>query len=195
MMESPSEKANRQKVVMAHGITGALAWVIFFPIGSIIMRVFRFPSLVWIHAGVQIFAYALCIATVGMGIWIATTTDLLLNAHPIIGIIIFGLAFFQSILGLVHHSLFPKYRLRTVWAFVHVWLGRLLITLGIINGGLGLQLSANTTKGEIAYGVIAGVIWCVYMGIVLATWKWGDAEDGKDDEKERRGRGETEKRV
>ena len=30
------------------------------------------------------------------------------------------------------------------------------------------MLSGNTTKGEIAYGVIAGVIWLVWVGV--AVW-------------------------
>lgn len=42
-----------------------------------------------------------------------------------------------------------------------------MITLGIINGGLGLRLSNNTRKGEIAYGVVAGVIWLVWMAAAL----------------------------
>lgn len=47
-------------------------------------------------------------------------------------------------------------------------MGRILITLGIINGGLGLLFSGDDTRGEsIAYGVIAAVIWLTYIGIVL----------------------------
>lgn len=30
------------------------------------------------------------------------------------------------------------------------------------------MLSGNTVKGEIAYGVIAGVIWCVWVAV--STW-------------------------
>ena len=44
-----------------------------------------------------------------------------------------------------------------------------MITLGIINGGLGLQLSGNTTKGEIAYGVIAGVIWLGWVAVAAMS--------------------------
>lgn len=40
-----------------------------------------------------------------------------------------------------------------------------MVTLGIINGGLGLMLSGNTVKGEIAYGVIAGVIWVTWAAV------------------------------
>ena len=43
----------------------------------------------------------------------------------------------------------------------------MLITLGIINGGLGLRFAADTTKGEIAYGVIAGVVWVTWIGVVV----------------------------
>lgn len=29
------------------------------------------------------------------------------------------------------------------------------------------MLSGNTVKGEIAYGVVAGVIWIVWLGVVV----------------------------
>ena len=41
--------------------------------------------------------------------------------------------------------------------------------MGVINGGLGLQLSANTVSGEIAYGVIAGVLFLFYVAVVLIS--------------------------
>lgn len=59
--------------------------------------------------------------------------------------------------------MFKKYQRRQVWSYFHIWLGRILITLGIINGGLGLRLANNTKTGEIAYGVVAGIIWLVWM--------------------------------
>lgn len=49
-----------------------------------------------------------------------------------------------------------------------MWLGRVVLTLGMINGGLGLMLSDNTTKGEIGYGVVAAVVWLTWMGV--AVW-------------------------
>lgn len=45
----------------------------------------------------------------------------------------------------------------------------MLITLGMINGGLGLKLSENTTKGEIGYGVIAGFFWLVWMVVAVRS--------------------------
>ena len=43
------------------------------------------------------------------------------------------------------------------------------MTAGMINGGLGLMLSGNTVKGEIAYGVVAGVMWLTWMAVAV----WG----------------------
>ena len=37
----------------------------------------------------------------------------------------------------------------------------------MINAGLGLMLSDNTVKGEIAYGVVAGVMWCIWLAVVI----------------------------
>ena len=80
-----------------------------------------------------------------------------------------GSLVFQPIGGLIHHYMYKKYQRRTIWAVTHVWWGRLILTAGIINGGLGLMLSGNTVKGEIAYGVIAGVVWLTWMAVAV----WG----------------------
>jgi len=49
-------------------------------------------------------------------------------------------------------------------------MGRALVTLGMVNGGLGLLYSKNATKGEqIAYGVIAGVIWVSWIVIAIGV--------------------------
>ena len=45
----------------------------------------------------------------------------------------------------------------------------MLLTAGIINGGLGLMLSGNTVKGEIAYGVVAGTMWLVWVAAVVLS--------------------------
>ena len=63
--------------------------------------------------------------------------------------------------------MFKKYSRRTVWSYGHLWLGRAAITLGIINGGLGLQLADNTHKGEVAYAVVAAVMYLLYVGSIV----------------------------
>jgi len=62
-----------------------------------------------------------------------------------------------------------------MWGRLHLWLGRCLITLGIINGGLGLRLMETspvqakslTQSAEIGYGIAAGFMWCIYVFITV----------------------------
>lgn len=80
-----------------------------------------------------------------------------------------ALVSFQPIGGLLHHLLWSKQKKSEIVAKYHIWMGRVLITLGMIQGGLGLLFSDNATRGEnIAYGVIAGVIWVSWIVIVIS---------------------------
>lgn len=163
---------DRRNAVTAHGTIMGFAFAVLFPLGAILIRTASFRGLVWIHAGIQAFAYLLALAGLGLGVYIAIYPESQLtasNGHPIIGIIVVGALVFQPIGGLIHHYMYKKYHRRTIWAITHVWWGRIILTLGIINGGLGLMLSGNTVKGEIAYGVIAGVMWLIWMAVAV----WG----------------------
>jgi hypothetical protein len=126
-----------------------------------------------IHGLFQIFAFVVYIAAFALGIWMTqqapSQANLIGRYHPIIGIVLFIVLLIQPVLGLVHHFQFKKHGTRTVWSYGHLWLGRLLITLGIINGGLGLLLARQsgydrpTTGQVIAYSVIAGVMWLLWV--------------------------------
>jgi len=77
-----------------------------------------------------------------------------------------GLLFFQPLLGMLHHRLLRKKGYRTVWGYWHIWYGRILLILALVNGVLGFQLAANTLRGMIAYEVIAAVILLVYVTVL-----------------------------
>lgn len=87
----------------------------------------------------------------------------------IIGLTIFGLLAVQALLGIIHHIMYKRKGKRQVWSYAHIWTGRALITLGIINGGLGMQMADVSRAGKIAYGVCAGFIWVVWMVIAVAS--------------------------
>lgn len=75
----------------------------------------------------------------------------------------------QPLFGLIHHLRFRKVQKRTIWTWIHMWYGRTLIILGIINGGLGLRLAHITTPvgGKIAYGVVAGISGLAFLGLIV----------------------------
>jgi len=60
---------------IAHGIMGAMAFVFLFPSGSIIMRVFNFKYVMWVHVGLQIMSYLIALTVLETGVWIAVYND------------------------------------------------------------------------------------------------------------------------
>ncbi|KAF7907710.1 uncharacterized protein EAF01_005296 [Botrytis porri] len=162
------------RVTIAHGVLASLAYVILFPSGAIAIRIFSFRNLLWLHAGWMIGSYIIVLASLGMGVWIAYMCDVLDSTHSIIGLVVAGCLLLQPITGFLHHMLYKRRGGPNVATYPHVWWGRVVITLGIINGGLGLRLADNSKKGEIAYGLIAGFIWVLWVAVILfATVKIG----------------------
>ena len=75
---SDNGSVDRQKILratIAHGAILGLAFGLLFPLGGIIIRVFSFPGLIWVHAGMQLFTYALTLAGLGLGVYIALKPD------------------------------------------------------------------------------------------------------------------------
>lgn len=162
--------SNFNTVLIAHAVLGPVAFVVLYPLGAIAIRIFRFPNVVWFHAGWMVFTYLIVLTSMGLGVWLAVTGDYLSEYHAIIGLVVVGCLLLQPITGLLHHRLFKSRGRSNAATFLHVWWGRAIVTLGIINGGLGLQLAGNTRNGEIVYGVVAGFMWVLWMGIVLLAF-------------------------
>lgn len=90
-----------------------------------------------------------------------------------------ALLLIQPFIGLVHHRRYLSTKKAGAWTYLHVWYGRILILLGIINGGLGLQLADDSMSGMIAYGVVAGIVGVMYcVGMVVFELK--RARQGKN---------------
>jgi hypothetical protein len=83
--------------------------------------------------------------------------------HAVIGICLFILLWIQPLLGFAHHLAFKKQQSRTASSYGHLWIGRIAITLGMINGGLGFLLAGNSGPGPKFYVVFAVIIWLIYI--------------------------------
>lgn len=70
---------------------------------------------------------------------------------------------FQPMLGLLHHRHFVQNQGRGFVSHFHIWWGRLLMVLGIINGGLGLQLALASKSVIIGYSVASAVLFLAYV--------------------------------
>ncbi|KAK0636553.1 hypothetical protein B0T17DRAFT_519367 [Bombardia bombarda] len=162
-----------------HGILAALAMVVLFPLGSILMRILPGRLGLWIHGIFQLLAFAVFIAGVGLGIYLVRTvqipfgggnllTNSATNYHPIIGIVTLALLLPQPILGYIHHRRFKKLQKRQAWSYAHIFNGRFTVTLGIINGGLGLYLAGASTYYKRVYAIVAAIMWSLWM--LIALW-------------------------
>ena len=61
--------------VITHGTVMGFAFAFLFPLGAILIRVASFRGLIWVHAAIQSLAYALALAGLGLGIYIAVYPD------------------------------------------------------------------------------------------------------------------------
>lgn len=174
------------RVVIVHSTLMGAVFVLFVPLGVFLIRLTSFKGLIWYHAGIQVSAYIVALAAFGLGAWMATVSDQwkAFNGHPILGTIIIALLLLQPVLGYVHHLIYVREHKRTGWIYAHMWYGRALLVLAVINGGLGLQLSGNTTKGKIAYGVIAGFMFLLYLAVLAIAYLRKDkSPEGETGEK------------
>lgn len=72
----------------------------------------------------------------------------------------------QPILGWVHHTQYRKTQKRGVFTFIHVWYGRSLMLLGIVNGGFGIQLAVSPKSFKNGYITGASIAFLLYVGAI-----------------------------
>jgi hypothetical protein len=52
-------------------------------------------------------------------------------------------------------------------SYAHIGIGRIAIILGIVNGGLGLQLAGAQGSSVIAYAVVAAIMVLLYLASIV----------------------------
>lgn len=156
----------------AHAVLMTLAFALLFPCFALTLHLF--PSYtVAIHGSLQLFTLAIAIAGMGVGIFMAKDLQLLSHYHPVIGIVVVaGLTMFQPVMGWLQHRHFRKLGGKGPFTSLHRWFGRIMIIIGVINVGLGFQLTGIGMSGApravvIAYGVVAAVIGLGYIMVVI----------------------------
>ncbi|KAH7151138.1 hypothetical protein DER46DRAFT_689903, partial [Fusarium sp. MPI-SDFR-AT-0072] len=143
-----------------HGIIMSVVFLLGYPLGSLLMPII---GKWFIHATWQMIVFIGMWAGFVAGKLAADRTGDWFNApHVIIGIVVCVLMAIQPILGWLHHRNFAKYQRRTGISHAHIWYGRALMILGIVNGGLGLQLAGASMKLIIGYGIVGLVTFLMY---------------------------------
>ncbi|WEW59091.1 hypothetical protein PRK78_004560 [Emydomyces testavorans] len=172
---SPPKKISTTQIKRCvHGVIMSIAVVVLFPLFA--LSLYTVPSsktVPYIHAPLQLASLCLVIAGFGVGLSLAVDLKVTNGYHQVIGFVMLGcLVLFQPALGLLQHLHFRKTGQRSSFGILHRWSGRLLIILGVVNGGLGFKFSGIGQPGVpkaavIAYAVIAGIMGLVYVGMVV----------------------------
>ncbi|KAK4105607.1 iron reductase domain protein [Parathielavia hyrcaniae] len=153
------------QTLVAHGSIMAVVMLGLFPGGSLLMPLFRKW---WLHGTWQFVSLAVMWAGIILGIVVLRDMQMeWSDPHYIIGLVVAGLVTFQPANGFLHHRQYVKTLSRGMMSHVHRWLGRVLMALGTINGGLGLRLARAPDRFLIAYGTVAGIVYACYAGYKL----------------------------
>jgi hypothetical protein len=81
--------------------------------------------------------------------------------------VLLGLLVVQPVVGLVHHRVYRKVQRRQVWSHVHLTIGRVGVTVGIVNGGLGLYISGASAYYTRVYVIVAAIMWALWMAVAI----------------------------
>lgn len=164
-VSQPESTGASDAVLLAHGVCLTIAFVVLYPLGAILMPLLG----KWlVHAVWQVVALLLMWAGFGLGVVYARDHGYLFKqAHTILGTVVVVLITIQPLTGFVHHSHYKKHQGRNAVSHSHIWFGRILLALGVINGGLGLQLASSSNAWVIAYSVIAALMTVAYVGAIV----------------------------
>ncbi|KAM5355807.1 hypothetical protein ACJ41O_002453 [Fusarium nematophilum] len=164
---SETDSGPSDAILRAHGIIMSIVFLAGYPLGAVLMPL---VGKWFIHAGWQFIAFLGMWAGFGLGYVYARDGGYWwMQAHTKMGTIVVALMGLQPILGWAHHRYFVSHGKRGIISHVHIWFGRILMILGIINGGLGLQLAGSPRGYVIAYSVVAGIAAVLYLAGLFLT--------------------------
>ena len=167
---------NTSSIRRSHGIIMSLVFLILFPLAALTLYLPYKQKVRHIHAPLQVIGLVLLIVGLGLGVVLGKRVSELDAYHQVMGyLIVTALVLFQPALGIYQHLHYRKTGSKSAMGVIHRWLGRSVIILGVINGGLGFMQAGpvgndhSPSWAVIAYSIIAGVIFFVYLSVLLAV--------------------------
>ncbi|KAI1179263.1 iron reductase domain protein [Nemania sp. FL0916] len=157
-VQQSSKTGYVDKKAILHAVLMILAFVGVWPFGILVLRVGG--SVKW-HAINQAVAFGFVLIGAILGFVISTSynrSKMFNTAHQIIGIFVLVFVIAQLVLGSLHHRIYKKTQQQTMMARVHIWLGRVVIPLGIANGFTGFPLALSPSYDFALLGVVSFVL-------------------------------------
>ncbi|KAI8368115.1 uncharacterized protein BYT42DRAFT_585332 [Radiomyces spectabilis] len=171
-------RAIKDSLFVGHATLMTFVWLVAVPLGVAVAMFGRQHNWPWwpkAHMFIMITMVILPLTAAAIcGFTSAGTIKV--KPHSLTGTVLVLLAFCQILLGLGNHALFryrqkrntvPKHR---PWHnTVHIWLGRLVLTLAVINMPLGMRIKRAGLGLYIGYAVVV-LFWAiVFLGLVWTS--------------------------
>jgi hypothetical protein len=194
---SPSAGANvpGQSMLIAHAALMCCAFVVLFPLAALAVRVPPSIRVTRLHAPWQLANLAIAVSGAGLGIALAKKRHIPIGhtPHTIVGLVVVGcLLLVQPAMGWLQHLHSRKTARRSPFGWMHVLLGRVLLILGVINGGCGFSLAHDHQYK--AYIVVVAVVGTFYIAVLVWNWfsskrqlRTQNADKGEGEEGQNRG--------
>ncbi|RAL12826.1 cytochrome and DOMON domain-containing protein [Aspergillus homomorphus CBS 101889] len=162
----PSSASKTHSLLITHAVMMSLAFTLLYPLAALPIPLGLTYNIPKTHAPLQLFTTILTLVGLGTGVYLADETATFKHAHPIIGIILVGvLVLFQPLAGYLQHRHWKREAAKSVFGYMHRWVGRGAIVLGMVNGGLGFWFAGGvgspkvSVAGVVVYSVVAGVVF------------------------------------
>ncbi|RYP52189.1 hypothetical protein DL768_002631 [Monosporascus sp. mg162] len=153
------------RILTAHWVIMFVVWLILWPLGSALMPLFGN----WIvHATWQSVTFVLMWVGFALGRVAFNRFGDPGSTHTNFGTVLVCLMTLQPIGGYMHHRHYLQHKRRGAISYAHIWYGRALMIMGVVNGGLGIRWAADgEIRGSplmIAYSVVAAGMAVIYLG-------------------------------
>lgn len=164
--------------IVAHAVLMFLAWGFFAPLGLAIAIFFKSHPWFRLHFYLMpIFVLGLTVVGLAMSVTFIASQGLssFTNYHEIIGLTVVCSAAVQGILGYyIHHLFNPNRTKRPARNQLHIWLGRCVFVLAVVNVAFGIQrygqwYGLSETTDRYLYGYVGYIIgWP--LGCAVLAW-------------------------
>lgn len=162
-----TRSSRRQGLWWSHAALMCVGWILIFGLGAVLLRFFpgHFANPVRVHYIFQATGVLLVIVGAVLGI-VGSAGQHFRYAHQTVGVVVFGLMFFQAAGGTLHHVLYRKGSRgpNLLLGPIHRYTGRALIVAAMVTAGLAFRLPmVGLSRGsQVAWYVVMGALVLAY---------------------------------
>ncbi|XMA17515.1 hypothetical protein WAI453_010306 [Rhynchosporium graminicola] len=146
-----------------HGAVLGASFMMFYPIGVVIIHGSSLRNAFTYHWILEVSLTTTCILTIGSGVYLSPSGVKFrdyLGMHQMLGGLVCCGLILQILSGYRHHVTFLRTIRKSWWSHGHIWLGRVVLTLGVVNTKLGLDCSGS--QGRVV------ILWWTSLGAYVA---------------------------